>query len=54
MDVDKNLTAETEKTALSLSEQQPTGKRTGHTRPSKAKCPYKPYTPYQLKICSTY
>jgi hypothetical protein len=53
MDVDKDLTVETEKTAFFLSEQQPTGKRTRHTGPSKAKGHYKPYTPYQLKIRST-
>ena len=48
MDVDKDLTIESEKTALSLSEQQHTGKRTRQTRPSKARGPYRRYTAYQI------
>ena len=49
MDADKDLTVESEKTALSLSEQQPTGKRTRQTRPSKARGPYRRYTAYQIE-----
>ena len=49
MDADKDLTVESEKTALSLSEQQPTGKRTQQTRPSKARGPYRRYTAYQIE-----
>ena len=49
MDADKGLTVESEKTALSLSEQQPTGKRTRQTRPSKARGPYRRYTAYQIE-----
>src|SRR5246127_1651805 len=49
MDADKDLTVESEKTAVSLSEQQPTGKRTRQTRPSKTRGPYRRYTAYQIE-----
>lgn len=44
--VDKDLTIESERTALSLSEQ--TEKRTRLTRRSKARDPYRRYTAYQI------
>jgi hypothetical protein len=44
---------ESEKTALSLSAQQHTGKRTRQTWPSKTRGPCRCYTAYQLESCST-
>jgi hypothetical protein len=54
MDVDKDLTVESEKPALSLSEHQPTGKKTRQTRCSKARCPFTDATRHiKLKSYST-
>jgi hypothetical protein len=49
MDVDKDMTVESEKPALSLSEHQPTGKKTRQTRSSKARVPNRRYTAYQIE-----
>lgn len=46
MDVDTDLADDNEKTALSLAKHQPTGKKIGQTRPSKARGLYRRYTVY--------
>ena len=53
MDVDKDLTVESQKPALSLSEHQPTGKKTRQTRSSKARGPFDATRHIKLKSYST-